>query len=295
LNLIVALEVLLAERNVTRAAERLGTTQSTMSHSLARLRDLLGDALLVREGRAMVTTPRAEEIAPKLARALEAMRAAIAPEDPAAKRARTFVLAAPDLIGPAVPALVRTMNVESPDAKLRLRSGLSPALARELADGTVDVALLPVGFVDRPSFVQKKLGSLHHAVVARRGHPGIDKKGGLTREAWRDYPHVQVRTDAGPGHLETAANEAKADRKVGVVVESFLVALHVVAGSDCFFTTPRELVGEVARALGLVLVTPPISVPPMPVVATWHERFKDDDAHRWFREVLVHQFKRAMS
>ncbi|MFO0554710.1 MAG: LysR family transcriptional regulator [Polyangiaceae bacterium] len=296
LNLLVTLEVLLAERNVTRAARRLGVTQSTLSHALSRLRDVFHDPLLVREGRAMVLTPRAEALGPELSSALRAVRAVF---DSTAFEPRTatrsFVIGAPDLIAAFLPELVRAIHAEAPSVVLELSSPPGPDLQRRLADGSVDLALAPASAAVDTSLRHKRLGALHHVVLARRGHPALKGRAPLSVESWLAYPHIQVRTREGVGHLERVVTRGGHRRRIGVVVESFLLAPHVVADTDCFFTTPRELVRDLARQLGLVLSEPPVSVPPLPVVALWHERTHADAAHRWFRERVIGVIGRVLT
>ncbi|MBI5515835.1 MAG: LysR family transcriptional regulator [Deltaproteobacteria bacterium] len=294
LPLLAALDALLSERHVTRAARRLGITQSSMSHHLARLRLRFGDALLVRAGRAMALTPRAEAMAGPLREALDAVRRAVADADPfdPATTSRTFTLATPDLLAPALPDLLAAMNAAAPGAGLRALAQPVDAPAA-LASGACEL-LLGAAPASAPGVVLKRLGAIHWCVLARRGHPAF--AGRLTVAAWERYPHVVVRSgNASPNRVARALEGAGVKRRVGVAVPGFLAAPWVVARTDMLFTAPRELVGEVVRALDLVMLDPPVALPAIPVAAMWHERVDGDAGHRWLRGVVVKALKARLA
>lgn len=286
LALLAALDALLTERHVTRAAARLGITQSSMSHQLARLRARMGDPLLVRVGRSMALTPRAEAMAEPLRAALAALRgivAAGAPFDPATSD-RAFTLACPDLLAPALPDLLGALHGEAPGVVLHVVAP-GPETRASLADGRVDVALGPTP-AEAPGYVMRALGSLRWCVLARRGHPLARRR--ATAAAWGLYPHVVVRQNARePNRVGAAIEAAGVKRTVGLTVPAFLAVPWVLARTDMVFTAPRELVAEVARALDLAVIDPPVALPRVAVAALWHERAQADAGHRWFRERVV--------
>lgn len=286
LALLGALEALLTERHVTRAARRLGLTQSSMSHHLARLREATGDPLLVRVGRAMVLTPRAEAMAEPLREALAEVRRVVSTPagfDPATTT-RTFTLASPDLLAPVIPELLAALRARAPGVSLAVVTAAGDVGAM-LASGACDVALGPTP-AEAPGLVMKAIGSLRWCVLARRGHPVTKRR--FTAAAWGRYPHVVVRSgNATPNRVAKAIAEAGVARTVGVTVPGFLAAPWVVARSEMLFTAPRELVGELAAALELAVLTPPVALPPIAVAALWHERVQADEGHRWFRDVVV--------
>lgn len=293
LSLLASLDALLTERHVTRAARRLGVTQSSMSHSLARLRAALGDPLLVRVGRAMVPTPRAEAMEAPLREALAALRRVVSDAggfDPG-RSARGFTLACPDLLAPVIPELLRALAAEAPGVSLQVVARSGDTLAA-LASGGCDVALGPRPS-KAPGLVMRPLGSLSWCVLARRGHPGVRRR--LTAEAWARYPHVVVRSgDASPNRVAQAIAGAGVARAVGVTLPGSLAAAWTVSKSDMLFTAPRELVGELAEALDLRVMTPPAALPPVAVAALWHERMHADAGHRWFRELTVAVMQRRL-
>jgi len=278
---------------VTRAAARLGITQSSMSHHLARLRARFGDALLVRSGRAMVLTPRAEAMAAPLRQALDGVRRAVAasaPFDPATST-RAFTLATPDLLAPALPELLAAMGAAATRASLRVLAP-PPDPVAALASGACEL-VLGVAPAAAAGLVLRRLGSLRWCVLARKGHPAA--RGRLTAAAWARHPHVVVRSgNSSPNRVAQAMEAADVRRRVGVEVPGFLAAPWVVARTDMLFTAPRELVTELAAALELVILDPPVALPTVPVAAMWHERVDGDDGHRWLRGVVASTLRQRL-
>jgi DNA-binding transcriptional LysR family regulator len=288
LNALVALEALLREKHVTRAARRLGVAQSSLSHTLARLRETLGDQLLVRTGRGMVLTPRAEELAVPLAKALQDLRGVVGnagPFDPATT-SRAFGLMCPDLLAPLLPNLLSRMSREAPHARLEI-SRAPGDIPSALSAGARDLALSAT-FAEAPGLVQRGLGQVTFCAVARRKHPALARGKALTPEAWQKWPHVVVRTgSANPNFVGEAFTKAGLPRSLPLTVPSFLIAPFVVAETDHLFAGPRELLAAIARKLDLVLCDLPVPLPPLPVVACWHETVQRDPGHKWFRDLVI--------
>lgn len=288
LNLLAALDVLLAERNVTRAAKRLGLTQSSTSHALQRLREALGDPLLVRAGRAMVPTPRAEALAAPLGRALAELRRVVQHEatfDPGTST-RTFTLACPDLVVSFLPSLVASLAKEAPHVRLDVRMSAGVDIPAALAASAFDAVLAPASDEASPGLARRVLGRVTFCVLARRGHPVLSARP-WDLDAWLRYPHVVVHTgSSGPGIVGAALDRAGRTRTIGMIAPSFLVAPFVVAESDHLFAAPRELSAGIARRLGLAVLDLPLPIPKVPVALVWHERMRSDPGHTWFRERL---------
>jgi DNA-binding transcriptional LysR family regulator len=284
LNLLVALAALIETRSVTRAARRLRVTQSTMSHTLARLRGLLDDPVLVRAGRAMELTPRAEALASPLRRTLGEIGQLLAAEpgfDPATST-RTFVLACLDLLAPFVPDLLARMRVEAPGVTLDLRVLERGDVAHALLQGEADLALAP----PQPAtsgLMQRALGTVHWEVFGRGDHPAL-RPPRLTRKAYLAHPHAVVHLgNAGRGYVGDALAAAGLERQVGLVVPGFMLAPLAVARSDLLLTAPAEPMEPLAAALGLAHRKPPIPLSRVPVLQYWPERVHGDMGHRWFR------------
>ncbi|MEZ4238699.1 MAG: LysR family transcriptional regulator [Myxococcota bacterium] len=279
LNLLRTLDVLLEERSVTRAAAVLGRSQPAVSHALGRLREALGDPLLVRQGRSLAPTPRAEALAGPLRGVLQALRRSLVAGtfDPATSR-RTFTVASPALLAPVVPDLLAALG-EAPGVRIELTDARGPG-ALERAELQLDV--LPEA---APGVVARPLGTVTTAVLLRRGHPALADWG---LEAWLGWPHVLVRTregDASPVDRAIAAEGRR--REIGLAVADLLLVPHVVARTDLLFNGPEQLLRLLAAPLGLVLVPPPLPLPAARVAALWPERLSGIPATGGCRERCV--------
>ncbi|MCA9705270.1 MAG: LysR family transcriptional regulator [Myxococcales bacterium] len=296
LNLLGALDALLREGSVTRAARRLGIGQPAASHALGRLRELFGDPLLVRAGRSMVPTPRAEALREPLARLLADAARLVRHElafDPA-QTTRSFVLVCPDLLAPLLPRLSARLHAQAPRARLEVRDrGLDDDQALER--GLADVALGPEP-AEGVGLRTRGLGTLHWGVVARCDHPALGRGRRLSARAWAEHPHVLVKTGSSSRSFVGAAIErAGLSRRIGLVVPTFLSALVAVAETELFFAAPRELLRPLLPRLGLVVVAPPIEIPPLPIAALWHERYQADPAHRFLRTLVIDELRAGLA
>jgi DNA-binding transcriptional LysR family regulator len=280
---LVALHVLLEERHVTRAARRLGITQSSMSHRLTRLRATFQDPIFVRSPHGLVPTPRAQSIAQPLAEALRALETVVAPSKPFNPATSPFALtvALPDVLAPLAPRLIAGLTAEAPLLDLRL-AAVGPSLSDALGKDEPALALAPSGLVSG-SVMTRALGEVRFGVVGRRGHPALGRA--LTTERWLAYGHVVTRF----GNTQTNSIEAelarhRLRRRVGLEVPSFLAGLFVLPGSDLLMNAPLQLVQEAATRLDLITREAPIRLPRVRVSLCWHARFQRDPAHRWARE-----------
>ncbi|MFO0618568.1 MAG: LysR family transcriptional regulator [Polyangiaceae bacterium] len=285
LNLLVVLDAILQRGSVTQAAAALGLTQPTVSHALGRLRAALADPLLVRSGRAMVRTPRAERLAPAVHHVLGEIDRALSSGsafDPATS-ARVFTIACPDLLAVVLPSLLARLSREAPSTRIEARP-VPPDLEARLGDRAIDLAVIHAR--DRgPGLSQRVLGRARWCIVARRGHAAISS-GRLSRKAWLARPHVIVQTADGMGIVGRELARLGIERRVGFVAPSSLAALHAAAATDWFFAAPRELVEPSLAHLDLVAVAPPVPLPEVRVALVWHESMREDEGHRFLRELL---------
>lgn len=288
LNLLVALDALLHERSVTAAARRAHVTPSAMSHSLAELRVLFDDALLVRSGRGMALTPRGEALAPPLHRVLLDAQAIIrdrADFDPRTAE-RSFVIAAPDFLAALiVPDLVAAVGRDAPGVSIEIVPSARRGNAWLLESGEVDLALGAV--VDEaPGIRRIDLCTEGFACAVRAGHPTID--GQLTLDAYTSTPHLLITLgdSARPTWVDDALARLGRRRRVAVRVRHFMAAPLIVARTDLVLTGPSMLVRYFAELLPLQVFEPPVPLPTYPEEAYWHERFDADAAHRWLRELV---------
>jgi DNA-binding transcriptional LysR family regulator len=291
LNLLVVLDALLVERNVTRAAARVGITQSAASHALARLRSLTGDELLVRGKDGMVPTPRGEGLAAPVRKALDEIARALAPPgafDPATAKGRV-VLGTSDY-GELVllPRVYARLAREAPRIDLRVLT-LPADMAAPLASGAVDLAIAPLRPEDeRPGIYGKKLFEERFVCVVRNGHPLATKKLTIARFAAAPHALIAPRGTDG-GFVDDALARLGLKRRVAIAVPHFLVAPHLVASSDLILTLAERVARVLAAPLGLTVLAPPseLALERFTMSAVWHERTHGDPTQRWVRDLLV--------
>ncbi|MBX3271677.1 MAG: LysR family transcriptional regulator [Sandaracinaceae bacterium] len=290
LNLLPALEALLETRSVTAAARRTHVSQSAMSHSLARLREVLGDPLLTPSGRDLVLTPRAARLAASLPGALDQLTAALSPGEPfePATTRRTFRLATLDYFEVAVlEDLMAYLRAHAPYASVWI-DRLSPATLPALLAGEVDLALVGEGLLPRlPALSRQELYRDPFAVMMRPEHPAA-KKRKLSLATYLASPHVVVTVEGrADGAVDRALEAVGAKREVTLRLPHFATAPLAVLGSDALCTIASSI-AERARALyGLATRTPPLELPSPAILAVWARRGADDEGARWFRSLFL--------
>ncbi|MCP3098510.1 LysR family transcriptional regulator [Myxococcus sp. K15C18031901] len=287
LNLAVALDALLSEMSVTKAAVKLGITQSAMSHTLAQLRELLGDALLIRGRGGMVRTPRAEQLATPLHRGLLEVQRALRNESVFEPRssARRFTLASGDYFAAAVlPGLLELLGEEAPQVDLIVRNLVVPQVPSLLESGEVDIVI--AAFPEpAPSLRQGKLFREDFVCVVRREHPVV--KDTLDLETYLSLPHVLISPKGeGAGAVDVALERLGRTRRIGLRLPYFLTAALSVTRGNHILTAPRTLAELFVDLGSLRLLPPPVELRPFDVFQVWHERFDDDPAHQWLRSMV---------
>ncbi len=289
LNQLVVLDALLRERSVTRAARRVGLSQSATSHALARLRALLEDPLLVRSPSGLVPTERALALMQPLAQSLAGLQRALSLQqtfDPM-RSARVFRLATSDYAQFVLfPRLVSELETQAPNVAIgAIDAGATPSaewLERE------DIDFLAV-----PEMVAKKLKGMHRAVLfderfvcmVRRDHPRVRTR--LTLKVYTELHHALIapRGEKG-GFVDDALAARGLERHVSLMVPHFLVAPHVVAHSDLIITLAERVARSVAAYLPLRILPLPLSVPGFSMSLVWHPRHHNDPGHRWMRAMI---------
>ena len=286
LNLLVALKVLLEERNVSRAAERLSLTQPTVSGMLARLRVLFDEPLFIRTQHGMVPTPKAEALAPALEQLLADAEKLVAPEEFDPKSLKTdFRISANDYMQSVILVpFARSLRQEAPMARLAIRNPEVTNLERMLAHGELDLAITIPEFAD-PGLQTRFLYREEYVCAVRQSHPIRSTKVSMKR--FLSYDHVLVSPSEGRfrGPADDVLAKHKARRRVALSVPSFLILLQILQTDDVIALVPKRLLTR--RPHALRLVQPPIEVPGFDVIAAWHARSQQDPAHKWLRDNLV--------
>jgi DNA-binding transcriptional LysR family regulator len=297
LNLALVLHALLAEKSVSRAAKRLGLSQSATSHALARLRSALGDPLVVRAPRGVVPTARAQAIAGSLAAGLELLEKSLLaqPRFEPLTTARRFRIAATDYVEfLLLPRLIGALAAEAPKLEVWLRPFGDEALG-EMQRGDVDLMIGVVGSEARkPNLKQRRLLDERLVCVVRERHPLTRVR--LTTARFAAAKHVLIAPRGRPGGpIDDALAARGHERQIAVAVPHFLAAPHIVAETDLVLTMAARLAASFASVLPLRLLELPFELPPVRPSMLWHERNDDDPAHAWFRSRILAMVEEVQS
>jgi DNA-binding transcriptional LysR family regulator len=282
LNLLVTLNVLLAEGSVARAARRLNLSPSAMSRSLARLREVTGDPLLVRAGRGLVPTPRALELRDQVSHLVQHAETVLRPaEQPDLKQlVRTFTLRTSEgFVENFGPGLIARVGREAPGVRLHFMHKWNKDSA-PLRDGTVDLETGVVGAAEGPELRVQALFRDHFVAVVRMGHPLC--KGKITPARYASGKHIAVtRRGRDRGPTDEALKALGLEREVTTIVSGFATALALARASDLIANVPERHTGNL-RA-GMHTFALPIATPEFTVSMLWHPRLHADPVHQWLR------------
>lgn len=285
LNLLITLDVLLTERNVTRAAHRLQLSPSAMSRALARLRDTTGDPLLVRAGRGLVPTPRALQLREQVSQLVQDATAVLRPaETPDLQRlVRTFTLRVSDGFTENFgPRLLARLRQEAPGVRLRFVPKVDKDSA-SLRDGSVDLETGVVGHTTGPEVRTRVLFHDRFIGVVRMGHALC--QGEITPARYASGLHVLVtRRGRDQGLMDDALQPLGLEREMGTFVGGFSAALAFARATDLIATVPERHTGQLRD--GLYCFPLPVPLPEITVSMLWHPRMDGDTAHRWLRGCL---------
>jgi DNA-binding transcriptional LysR family regulator len=281
-NLLVTLDVLLAEGSVAGAARRLRLSPSAMSRALARLRETTGDPLLVRAGRGLVPTPRATELRERVSQLVQEAQAVLRP----AKRlrlkqlVRTFTLRTREgFVENFGPDLIARVAREAPGVRLCFVQKLDKDSA-PLRDGLVDLETGVVGQTAAPELRVQALFRDRFVGVVRRGHPLGE--GDITSARYAAGRHIDVsRRGLGKGPVDETLRPFGLEREIATIVGGFAVALALARASDLIATVPERHTGNL-RA-GMHSFALPVPTPEITVSMLWHPRLDADPGHRWLR------------
>ncbi|MGV3683736.1 MAG: LysR substrate-binding domain-containing protein [Acidovorax sp.] len=288
LNLLPVFLALMEERSVTRAAERLGTTQPALSNALTRLRTLLQDPLFVRERYGMQPTARALALAPQIAQALGVLDGIVLGQqafDPASADQLVTIAANSYMEFALVPAIAARLREQAPGMRLRLTPYGTDLAETGVVSGTT--ALVLGRIVDAPdNLVVQHLGDDGLACMVRAGHPGVGTR--LTKKVYEQLRHVNVLP---PGRLRAglfqALDRQGLKREVAVSVTHFLAVPEIVAMTDYCTTLPRLICQRLAHDTRLQVLPAPVDLGTFPLHMGWHVRYRDDPAHRWLRTLVA--------
>jgi DNA-binding transcriptional LysR family regulator len=294
LNLLVTFEVLMTECSVTRAATRLGRTQSAVSHSLGRLREQVGDPLMVKQGGRMRPSPFAEQLIEDIRPILRGIQRVLSPPRPfvPASSGRTFRAALFDFSPALLPAAAARIRALAPGVLIewlpadeytvtRVREEqMDLALVRTLPPTTEGLEVQSAEAVPVYTFMRKD-----HAALAN-----------WSLAAWSRWPSIQVIVgDRRKTGLERALETTPVERRIGLKVPHFAGVPELLSRTDLIATLPLMLSDAELDRYGLSVVAPPLAVDPVRTVFIWSSRLTNDPGARWFRSQVMETFGQVLS
>jgi DNA-binding transcriptional LysR family regulator len=294
LNLLQALETLLAERNVTRAAVKLHTTQPALSAQLARLRKMFDDPLFIPSSRGMTPTPRALEIEERLSELMNGLRTVVTPRrfDPATS-AETISFAATDATQFLLAPMVRELHALAPNLRIAARPVqrmTKPEIDRMLGTGQLDIVIGPRTLL--PDDLRARVVSTEdYRCVLRRDHPF--RKREMSVDDFCTFEHIFVSPFGGDFHgdVDAALTAVDRARRVVVSVPSVLVATRILETSNFVGVFSESLARREAHLLRSYPL--PVDIGKLQLVLAWHERTHVNPAHQWFRDRIAGAMRRV--
>ncbi|QJQ94201.1 MULTISPECIES: LysR family transcriptional regulator [Halomonadaceae] len=290
-NLLVVFDLLYQEMNTQRVALRLGLTQPAVSHSLKRLRTLLGDELFERTSQGLMPTPLATRLHIPVHQALTQLQETLnqAEDFEPTTSNRTFNFAMTD-IGEIVflPRLLERLAQEAPGISLSTVRNHNEKLKQEMEEGRIDLA---IGLIPQlgAGFYQQRLFDQRYVCLMREGHPCSQVS--FTLEAFQAARHaVVVAKGTGHGQVETWLSKAGVSRPVRLEVPNFAAVPYLVADSDLIVTVTHKLAEVTRERFGLCMRPPPLELPQVPINLFWHRRFHRDPGNQWLRRQIFEMF-----
>jgi len=294
LNLLRVFDAVMTEQNLTRAAGHLAMTQPAVSNAIKRLRESLGDELLIRTAYGVKPTPRAESLWPSVRSALASLEAAVAPEtfDVSAAHA-TFRMAMADATAAMwLPSLMRSIESEAPGINVRM----VPLTTREprpmLLRGDIDLAVgffpgvaAQLSYETGSPIRHERLYSGKYVCVMRRDHPLAKVELNLDNYCAANHLLVSFSGRA-HGLVDEALAQLQRERRILLTVNQFFTAGRVVANSDLVTVLPRHLIAATGMTDALVHKELPFPLPAVHLDMLWHERDARSPAHKWLRSHL---------
>jgi DNA-binding transcriptional LysR family regulator len=287
LNLLITLEALLVEQNVTRAAARLHLSQPAVSAQLNRLRHVFDDPLLISVQRGMTPTAKAIELLGPLRHALDQVRATVATNrnfDPSKARLTVTIACTDYLQAAIIKPLVMKLRTSAPGVRVAMRNLDLPQLEAQMGRGDVDLALMTPQAAP-PSLRTRHLFDDRYVLIGRRDHPQLPDR--ITVKQYARMEHVIVSLIGGDfiTPVDTAMAALGHSRNVVLSAASFLLVPEIVARSDFVALVPERLVHD--RTDELKLIDCPFPVEGFAVGMVWHERGHGHSGQRWIREAIV--------
>lgn len=299
LNLLVYLDVLLREKNVTRAAEQLGITQPAMSNGLKRLRYLLNDPLLIRSSAGMTPTERALEIQPKLREILASLNQMLEPKQefkPLSSNRAFRIMASDYAEATLMPALIKAMRSEAPNVLLDFLTP-SDVSYQDMEQGKVDLAINRFNEIPQ-SFHQVTLWTDTFSCLLNRNNAIANR---FTLKNYLDAQHIWVsktgmgvgfgvnpEKSGGLGWIDQALERIGQKRKMSIFTRHYQIPALIIARTDLIATLPSRIARLQAENSQLMIKEPPFYIPEMELKMAWSPLLHHNPAHRWLRQLIVY-------
>ncbi|MGM4916262.1 LysR family transcriptional regulator [Tardiphaga sp. 813_E8_N1_3] len=290
LNLLVILDALLTERNVSRAGERIGLSQSAMSAALARLRDIFSDPLLVRVGRDLALTRNAEDLIVSLKESLSKIEQTLTrrPGFNPATDARTFSISASDYAGLVLlTPLVKMIVNEAPNVTVHLLPRARDA-ARVLQTNQADIVIEPVELFGPNDYPTAALLSDRWLCAVDANHPDVTGNE-LSERQFLELPHLVygIGNDRQLNLADQHLADTGVQRRIEVTVESFLLNPFLIEGTRLVSLILERAAKRLLGTVNIKLLESPIAVPDIHEAMYWHPRHTTDPGHKWLRDRLL--------
>ncbi|MGL5943074.1 MAG: LysR family transcriptional regulator [Waterburya sp.] len=286
LNLLIALDVLITEASVTKAAEKLNMSQSAMSHALKRLRTILNDDILIRTSREMEVTPYARQISDRVRQILTDIESTLLLKEtfnPATAQ-ETFRIAASDYVEATIGInLIQQLTSQAPGIRIRITNLDKETVMDAIDDNRIDLligAKLPL----KSWHVDQSLYREEFVCVVKSD----DALTELSVEEYirRSHLLVSMRDDF-QGKVDEILEQQQQSRQVIWSTPHFMVVPFLLANSDCVALLPRRMAQQCAKAMDLKLLSPPIEMAGFTVSMIWHQRNTNRPQHQWLREQII--------
>jgi DNA-binding transcriptional LysR family regulator len=295
LNLLVALDALLSERNITEAGRRVYLTQSAMSGALSRLREYFDDELLVQVGRKMVPTPLAESLAGPVREILLKIKSTLSTRpgfDPVSSR-RRFTLMMSDYVSTVLmPEVLRCAEAVAPHVCFDVQTNDVPDPFEMLDRADVDFLIMPEHFLSKEHPSERLFTDFYTCLVWTE-NPLVGES--LTAEQYLQLGHVFMHyARARPAMIdEWFLRKMGVTRRAEVLAANFNAVPQLIIGTRRVATLHRRLADFYARYLPLRIVSPPFELPTLTEAVQWHRHFEEDPGNRWLRNLLVEAAQRV--
>lgn len=288
LNLMGVFEAIYAERQISRAAKRIGLSQPAMSAALSRLRAVYKDPLFVRSPKGMLPTHKAKQLEQPITKALALLRASFIEEsqfDPAAC-SKTFTISLSDwMCVNLLPVLSARLRRDAPDVNLTIRNMPNRDMHRALMNGDLDLAISGQPH-NEAGIYRQILYREHYECFVWRGHSVIKNR--LTLKDYVRFPHLLFSPEGtGVGAVDKALAKKRLKRRIAMRVVYSLALPVIIQHTDLIATAPAPLARFYSRFLDIKVFDPPISLPHHDMIQYWNKENHTDPAHRWFRALVA--------